>query len=489
MPITTRFASTISKDASSIDKPNSVNIESAQQFREKAFNLRKKRESPKECSSLQNVMIQLINQLLDIDKSKLLWSKLPENTTCTFDFIIDRVYKLKYKDLASLKSDIDSLFSSIVLSIDQTKELTLIKNLYSFVNDSLKLEASRLKETLPNSDYIFDRISLFRPTTDGYAFTDMIVKDPNEGPKLDYPSQIQEMIVHPAQPAEKEEVLTLKDVVAPAPKFISKVVKHENKPIIPVQWLNFGAFSSFAPASDSNNANITYESTYMGRATKRLKTNRLGDEEALNADWLAKEGLDIKIIEAALDKESETVDEKLEQNSHLLEKLVNYQSARFNSDVSKWNDVHEKEMKTAKLLEKNITKMLSNLPPNATTNTEVIESSIERLPLFEAAYRGTLPPHKIFSFPTTEKAEVLPPYANITPTYAKENWRLVRVTPFPPKDLPEKSLPTYRMLSMLEQQQMSFYQKPVFSVQQAAVPFVSTNMVPLYHQQQSQQRK
>lgn len=109
-----------------------------------------------------------------------------------------------------------------------------------------------------------------------------------------------------------------------------------------------------------------------------------------------------------------------------------------------------------------MTHMLSKLAPNATTDTKLIEKTMERLPVFEAAYRGTLPAHKIFSFPTTEKAENLPPYANITPTYSKENWRLVKVAPFPPKDV---SMNHFPLVSMIEQQQLNFYTKPPFPPQ------------------------
>lgn len=133
--------------------------------------------------------------------------------------------------------------------------------------------------------------------------------------------------------------------------------------------------------------------------------------------------------------------------------------------------------------------MLSKLPPGATANNEVIESTMERLPLLESAYRGTLPPHKIFSFPTTERAETLPPYANITPTYTKENWRLVKVTPLPPKEMTGNDYPVYPIVSMLEQQQLNFYQQKPPPVQQPQrMPLA--NGVPSYmYQQQQQQRR
>jgi hypothetical protein len=106
--------------------------------------------------------------------------------------------------------------------------------------------------------------------------------------------------------------------------------------------------------------------------------------------------------------------------------------------------------------------MLSRLPPSATKeSSELLEKTMERIPLLEPAYRGTLPPHKIFSFPTTEKAEPLPPYANITPTYSKDNWRLVKVASIPTsKENTVAHAPTNNVNSMIEQQHMNFYSKP-----------------------------
>lgn len=172
-------------------------------------------------------------------------------------------------------------------------------------------------------------------------------------------SNVQEIIIHPAPPASEEEVPLLKEVVAPPPKYFAKTLKHEDKPILPIQWLDFGAFSSFAPASDSNNANATYEHTYMGRSAKRYKKqeNNLQSnthiekdvDTEVNASWLAEQGLDINVIEAAMDKGPENVNEELERNSELLEELVNYQKTRFTSGKeSDWKAVNEKEIEIGK---------------------------------------------------------------------------------------------------------------------------------------------
>jgi hypothetical protein len=125
--------------------------------------------------------------------------------------------------------------------------------------------------------------------------------------------------------------------------------------------------------------------------------------------------------------------------------------------------------------------MLAKLPPNATTNSDVIESTMARLPLLDSSYRGTLPPHKIFSFPTTERAENLPPYANITPTYSKDNWRLVKVAPVPPKEM-TTDFPVFPLVSMIEQQQLNFYQRSPFPGQP------QQPSLPPQTQQQQQQR-
>lgn len=134
-----------------------------------------------------------------------------------------------------------------------------------------------------------------------------------------------------------------------------------------VNWLDFGAFSSFAPASDSNNANATYENTYMGRSAKRFKKweqKQLEKEdetkappaveemdtndEELNALWLEKEGFDVKAIEEAINKEPDNVAEELERNCQLLEELVKYQHARFSAGKTKWDAVEEKEVEIGK---------------------------------------------------------------------------------------------------------------------------------------------
>lgn len=458
------------KTSSNVDVQTNEHRESASESRKARFLARKKRDPPTDPSPKQRIMIQFLNAVINVDKRYILWTRPTTEQAVTFESIEDRVYKGKYKDLSSFKKNFDELLLSIIPTArSYHKDMSAFKAVNAFTENSLRFESKRLKEEITDTDAFFELTALFRPTTDGYSFTDLSLKDPSVGPITNLPPNVQEIVIHPAPPAEKEEVPTLKQVVAPPPKYYPKIFKHEEKPVVPVQWLDFGAFSSFAPASDSNNANATYEYTYMGRHAKRLKKNQHNhageekddmdtDDAEVNAAWLAKEGLDMDIIEAAMNKPLKDVDEKLERNGELLEELLSYQKTRFEGGESQWTAVNEKEVEIAKTLENNMADMLAKLPPNATSNNELIEKTMERLPLLEPAYRGTLPPHKIFSFPTTEKAENLPPYANITPTYSKDNWRLVKVAPLPSKDGKDQKPP---LMSMVEQQ-ISFYPKPQY---------------------------
>ncbi|KAI8375599.1 hypothetical protein EDC96DRAFT_571695 [Choanephora cucurbitarum] len=459
---TTRHLSASTKSAST----DTQKISSTLGMRQKNFESKKKRALPSDMVPVQKTMIQLIEHATNIDQSHLLWSHPLETDALSFEEVIHRTYEGTYKDFASLKADLETVFASTAYIVGQTRlDLDALRSLYVEVESSLILEASRHDEALKPSQDLFKSIALFRPTSDGYVFTDTMPKDPSAGPKHHYPNGIQEVIVHTNQPIETAP--TLKETVAPPPKFHSKLPKHEHKPSLPVQWLDFGAFSSFAPASDSNNATMTYQDTVIGRSTKRLRKEEPeemeNDDHELNAAWLAKEGLDIHLLEEAIHAQSDIAAEELEQNRQLLEQLIDFQKKRFNQeDQSKWDQVDEKELEAAIALENNMKEILSRLPPNSiTAPSHLIEDAMERLPLFEPAYRGTLPPHKIFSFPTTEKAENLPPYANITPTYQKDNWRLVKVAPVPPKEMTSNT-PSFPIVSMVEQQQLNFYQKPPF---------------------------
>jgi hypothetical protein len=74
------------------------------------------------------------------------------------------------------------LVSIIPLARSSHDDTDAFKKLHTFTEQSLQFESKRLKEELTETGASFELTALFRPTTDGYAFTDMTLKDPSAGP-------------------------------------------------------------------------------------------------------------------------------------------------------------------------------------------------------------------------------------------------------------------------------------------------------------------
>lgn len=60
--------------------------------------------------------------------------------------------------------------------------MSAFKAVNAFTENSLRFESKRLKEEITDTDALFELTALFRPTTDGYSFTDLSLKDPSVGP-------------------------------------------------------------------------------------------------------------------------------------------------------------------------------------------------------------------------------------------------------------------------------------------------------------------
>ncbi|KAI9312654.1 hypothetical protein BX666DRAFT_2030965 [Dichotomocladium elegans] len=332
-----------------------------------------------------------------------------------------------------------------------------LHDLYQFASATLRFESQRLGENEEAQDEEEDeeRIALFRPTIDGFLFTDA-VPAANLGNQL-LPLGVQEMVIHPTPSVE--QVPTLRQTIPPPPRFPSRIHRHEDKHTVPIQWLDYGAFSSFAPTRDSNHANVSYESTYMGRAAKRFRRwekkqrtlhqattvkqkqqqqqqqNTTGAE--IDTEWLTNQGLDADAIVAAAQAETCTMDDllthttdaQLERTGELLDYLAQYQDYRFSHGNQ---GIDSDEQAVAEAVERNIEALLSRVAPKDIVDLTAVEAAMRRMPLRQEAYRGGLPPNKIFAYPTTERIEPVPPVATVVPGYPKERWKLVDVAGAPP---------------------------------------------------------
>ncbi|CAO3636693.1 unnamed protein product [Cunninghamella blakesleeana] len=385
-------------------------------------------------------------------------SKYPAISLTSIDLFQEMNNKLltkQYHSLKDFKLDIDKLFtilrSKCTISTQQD-----IDFLYTTVLSSISVEMRYImfkdneKETIESilkpDKNIQQRTALFRPSLDGFAFTDANKNNIKSNENL--PSQLQAITIHPINSNDTYHVPSMKHSIQPPFRFPPKFRKHEDKPIIPTQWLDYGTFTSFAPACDSNNANTSYEATYMGRAAKRFRRwerrqrkshfiEKMNQDDEIDINWLKENGLDEKAIVNAMsighqdNSTSKNIlpDELLLRNEKLIESLLKYQEYRF---VLNDTTINEKEQQTAELLQRQLYDMLLQLPPKDIIQQEDIDSAMGRTPvLLDTAYRGVLSTFKPFAYPTNEKLDPLPPFANMTPTYSKDRWRLIDLTGHP----------------------------------------------------------
>lgn len=100
-------------------------------------------------------------------------------------------------------------------------------------------------------------------------------------------------------------------------------------------------------------------------------------------------------------------------------------------------------MNIAELLQKQLYDVLLQLSPNDIIQQEDVDLAMERMPvLLDTAYRGVLSTFKPFAYPTNDKLDPLPPFANMTPTYSKDRWRLIDLTGHPSPNTPSTSVDT-----------------------------------------------
>ncbi|KAI7877912.1 hypothetical protein K492DRAFT_238868 [Lichtheimia hyalospora FSU 10163] len=436
-------------------------------------------DNRREDGDLHLLLQQFTTILFQNDTNGLLNGRRSEekqDNELTMDAIQDKLDT--YTSIKDFKHDLKRVFQSALEKLSGSHYESLVK-LYDFAMNTLQFESRRMIQNESDDDehdFIDKRIALFRPTLDGFVFSDSVPASSLHENKDKLPSGIQEMVVYPSSSAcTPSELSNLKTVVPPPPRHPSRVHRHEDKPAVPIQWLDYGAFSSFAPTRDSNHANVSYESTYMGRAAKRFRRwekkqrnlQTLGkptspspakqngvsppppssqkddqDNDKVDTEWLRKQGLDADAIVAAaesgsfnvddlVDNNETNIDGQLERNAELLDYLSQYQEYRFGLGDARWGSIDEAEQEIANALQKRMQKLISKVSPKDLIDASTIESAMKRLPLVESVYRGTLPPNKLFAYPTSEKLEPIPPIANAIPGYPKERWRVFDIPPIP----------------------------------------------------------
>ncbi|KAH8556980.1 hypothetical protein BGW37DRAFT_553211 [Umbelopsis sp. PMI_123] len=403
---------------------------------------------------LHKCLHQITAIVLSFDRKNILSQAQSQSSAEKWDIslkqIDQKIAGREYSNITEYKTDVDQLFKNTSQTLDTNSQDQLIA-LQKVARQLIQIETKRLNTRPPeNSNNKTDpmdadnmdadtpmseanngangvrstsnvsdqenRKALFQVTPDGYVFSDMSKKphwvgEPAETPKM--PSNYQEVIIHPS-PYNDQDAASLSQAVPNHVQQHRRLDRYEQR-MVPVEMLDYGAFASFAPKYDSNSATISFESTYMAKTSKQAlwedqkrRAREFYGDSSIDAAWLKEQGFDVDaILESVKDSEgqSEATDDMakaIEQNANLLKRLAQLQDERFALQGKSANNVNKEELKIAHVLEQRLQGAIAQVAPKDLVDANTLEHAMNRLPIKDPAYRGTLPPTKLFAFTTDE---------------------------------------------------------------------------------------
>lgn len=404
---------------------------------------------------LHKCLHQITAIVLSLDRKNILSQAQSQPSAEKWDIslkqIDQKIASKEYSNIAEYQNDVDQLFKYVSQSLDINSQGQLI-SLHNAAHQLIRLETKRLK-THPREDSHHDsntmdtdnvdgditmgdahsgsngvhseenvsnqeiRKALFQVTADGYVFSEMSKKphwagESENSPAL--PSNYQEVVIHPA-PYEEKEVVPLSQAVPNHVEQHRRIDRYEQR-MVPVEMLDYGAFASFAPKYDSNSATISFESTYMAKTSKQVlredQTRRAREfygDSPVDAAWLQEQGLDVDAIMDSVkdvegqNEETDDMSKTIEQNAHLLKRLAELQDERFAQQGKPGDAVNKEELKIAHALEQRLQGAISQVTPKDLVDAGSIERAMQRIPVKDPVYRGTLPPTKLFAFTTDDQ--------------------------------------------------------------------------------------
>ncbi|ORY07336.1 hypothetical protein K493DRAFT_295545 [Basidiobolus meristosporus CBS 931.73] len=198
----------------------------------------------------------------------------------------------------------------------------------------------------------------------------------------------------------------------------TKTTQYMKREIVnPLLYAKRDAYSSFAPCIDSSSASLSSQDTaalyyFKKRKVDAAKCQNMGGggvalgEHAQIIKHTVVDGSGVaKNVDIATNGEESSQEAAepnpgslfLEENAKLLLKLADYQDARTKGDYSAVAPI---EHATAKAFVSRMMYILPTVKPSALVSSEGLEDAINRIPIPEPTYRGTLPPNKPFAYAT-----------------------------------------------------------------------------------------
>ncbi|KAJ3038498.1 hypothetical protein HDV00_000595 [Rhizophlyctis rosea] len=200
------------------------------------------------------------------------------------------------------------------------------------------------------------------------------------------------------------------------------------------EFFEYGAFTSFAPISDSSRSRLSLAETMTiarGRRTLVIEESSPPPEMSdvpiyrgeapsppptpMNVDvdesLFEDAGIDVKsVLEGAKKcKEEEAWSGILVENVDLFRRLKGLQDGRIKKGIT---EIGKEEMRVARDLLRNLTRLTSMSTPSNLITPEAIQSAIKSLRLYDPSYQGALPSGKATTFASNRISAPAPPIAS-----------------------------------------------------------------------------
>ncbi|KAK9710375.1 hypothetical protein K7432_008465 [Basidiobolus ranarum] len=381
----------------------------------------------------QKDLEKILFVLKELDEDKLLTNEPGINLIS-----IENNLKEKYTNVEQFQADFDKLCRNILSVTADKEKITSVSALWKLGNNYLSdIRSQQGPQTngVTSSSYqpnevqndFHRNIALFQRCGDGFLFTSSKRGfKPNE--HLDIVGEARPMTIFPTHVSERPPPL---GAVCPSSNTPSTPQHRKQESINPLLFVSHDGFSSFAPSMDSSSATLSSQDTTTLYYFKKRRFESDGDTDSdvstpaestelpdvhnsvdnsasqivqdtavdgqNNANGSASTSISNDNNASHESSEVNSASFVIEENSKLLLKLVEFQEARANNDFSLISPL---EQATAKAFTTRMTHILPGVKPSALISSECIEDAINRIPILEHTYRGTLPPNKPFAYAT-----------------------------------------------------------------------------------------
>ncbi|RHZ82163.1 hypothetical protein Glove_113g8 [Diversispora epigaea] len=286
------------------------------------------------------------------------------------------------------------------------------------------------------------KIALMQPTTNGYVFSSVTMKQPILNNKFELVGELKEKVITPQESMNEQDIPTLGSVLIKKINKSEQSTQSKDTTVSGVCLNSYKPYGSFAPIYNSRGAILSYEDTMMTYSYKQGKKDdtktieSTSEENNIDHDITKSDGdvsinsisnesneptiqqenlaiamsecfkdIDIDMICESLDNDDDNendysiTDKRLDENVVMIARLQMLQNKRFqtNPDI-----ISSEEKILSTKLRNRLAEMISVVPPSKLVSPGAIEKAMSQLPSREAAFKGTLPPNNNRAYPSNE---------------------------------------------------------------------------------------